>query len=302
MRIAIRDHQNKSVGLVKAIRVHGEHEIVDVGEFADILLIDHDVTMFYKNIIERYHAAGSKIVLYPHGATAHLAWDGVWPVDSRVDAYLAQSEGQAEVMRRYGYPNPIYVTGWHWCEQKRFKNKQSERPSVLFAPIHPQNSGFIFSKVRNATRNALDYLYTLKGFDITVRHIGDIAQNKLSDYSGIKFVQGHTDNSIEDIDNADLVVSFGTFAYLAIARGIPTIMYRQDIPYFDGHSEESVKFAAHFYLYRDYIRYPYDVTDELDINWVMSQETGIKQWKKNFIGEIIDPAKLNEILEDILHA
>ena len=302
MRIAVRDHQNKSAGLVKAIRERGKHQIVEVGHFADMLLIDHDVTLYYKNIIERYKTADAKIVLYPHGATAHLAWDGVWPIDSRVDAYLAQSNGQAEVMQTYGYPNPIHVTGWHWCEQKRFKETEPERKTVLFAPIHPQNSGFIYSKVKDLTRKVLDQLYALEDFDITVRYVGDIEDNRLDDYSGINFVKGFKDNSIEDIDKADLVVSFGTFAYLAIARGTPTIMYRQGIPYFDGHSEDSVRYATHWNLYKDFMRYPYDIEDKPDIGKVMNNEKSIKDWKSNFIGEQINPDVLDDILEGIYHA
>lgn len=301
MRIAVRDHQNKSIGLVKAIGDYGKHQIVEFEQFADMLLIDHDVTSYYKNIIERYTLAGAKIVLYPHGATAHLAWDGVWPVDSRVNAYLAQSEGQAEVMRRYGYPNPIYVTGWHWCEQKKFKETTPEKKTILFAPIHPQDSGFIYSKVKDLTTKALDYLCTLKDFDITVRYLGDIKQNRLDDYSGINFVQGYADNSIADIDRADLVVSFGTFAYLAIARGIPTIMYRQSIPYFDGHNEENVRFASNYHLYEDFIKYPYDVEDEPNIEKVVNSDKTIIQWKDKFIGEQINPERLNDSLEEIFY-
>ena len=289
MRVAIRDHQNKSRGLVQAL---SDFEVVPLGVPADFLLIDHDATAYYRQVIDAYHKTGAKVYLYPHGATAHLAWDGVWPEYEKVSGYLAMSEGQAETMRRYGYSKPISVTGWHWCEQKPFRAWNRERKAkVLFAPIHALNNGFLFKEVKEETQLVFERLCALP-VDLKVRYIGDLESCGIERVNDVEYVKGSKDNSIEDIDEADFVVSFGTFAYLSVARGKPTLFYRQDIPYFDAHSNDDIRYAEHWDFYGDYMRYPIDVLDHSFIE--ANQEQA--EWRKLFIGEQITPERMKGIL------
>ena len=291
MRVAIRDHQNKSAGLMDAIRRSHKLEYAPPGHYADVLLIDHDATDYYKKYIDVYKEIGAKVYLYPHGATAHLAWDGVWPVYDKVDGYLAMSEGQAETMRRYGYPKPVKVTGWHWCEQKAFKPAQGRK--VLYAPIHVLGNGFIHADVRDMNTLVMERLCQLD-IQLKVRYVGELDACGIEVVNDVEYVKGNADNSYRDIDQSDFVVSFGTFAYLAIARGKPTMMYRQEIPYFDGHSAETVKEAESWELYGDYMEYPINVLED---NAFKKSNTEQKDWRDLFIGDQITPERLEAALD-----
>lgn len=290
--VAVRDHQNKSRGIVDAIRRSKHLELVEIGGKADILLVDHDVTIYYRNLIDAYKAAGAKVLLYPHGATAHLAWDGVWPVHKNTDGFLAMSEGQAEVMEIYGYPKPIRVTGWHWCEQKPFQKFAGGKPKVLYAPIHVLGNGFIHQPIKELNALVFEWLCG-KNIDLKVRYVGDLAACGIERAGSVEYTQGKADNSIADIDAADYVVSFGTFAYLAVARGKPTIMYRQDIPYFDGHAEDDVREAESWELYEEFMRYPVDALEE---DAFALANIDPVEWKERFIGEQMTVERLEEAL------
>lgn len=295
--VTFRDHQNKSAGLYQSLMMDARFKIVPLGEPADILLIDHDATAYYRQIIDTYKAIGTKIVLYPHGATAHLAWDGVWPVYDKVDAFLAMSEGQAETMHRYGYPKPVYVTGWHWCEIKPFRRSYNKR--ILFAPIHALNNGFLHPEVKRLNGRVHDALAKTAGKELSVRYMGDLDIIGIKPDERVEYHRGAADNSYHDIDTADLVVSFETFAYLSIARGKPTVMYRQEIPYFDGHDEQSIRYAKHWKQYGDFMRYPVTIGQDGLVSGNAFDPDQIAEWKQLFIGEPMPEGRLGDILESI---
>ena len=298
--VSVHNHQNKASGLIAEIRRDERFEYVDFLSYADILLIDHDATEYYKRAIMTYKRSGAKVLLYPHGATAHLAWDGVWEPFDMVDGFIAMSYGQAETMWRYGYPKPVYVTGWHWCEKKPFTPAQGKE--VLFAPIHALSNGFIHPDIKALNGLIHDQLCRMN-IGLTVRYIGSLEDCGIeSTHNDVIYTQGRPDNSIDDIDSADYVVSFGTFAYLAIARGKPTIMYRQDLPYFDGHSIENIKEAENWELYGDFMRYPIDMPHEGDILAQANADSlELSEWKDLFIGDQMAPGTLGDILLEVMN-
>lgn len=294
MRIAVRDHQNKSTGLVSEIVRDERLTLIEFGQAADILLIDHDVTPYYRNIIDAYHGHGAKVLLYPHGATAHLAWDGVWPECSKVSGFLAMSEGQRLVMQKYGFTKPVHVTDWHWCEIKPFEGAVGN--NVLFAPIHALSNGFIHPDIKHLNTLVFETLCKMS-VNLKVRYVGELEHCGIDpNVNNVHYKKGGADNSIGDIDKADYVVSFGTFAYLAVARGKPTIMYRQDIPYFDGHAAAEIREAEHWHNYEDYMRYPLDIPAEEDLFMLANKEHIIKTWRRLHIGDQMKPGVLGDIL------
>ncbi len=159
---------------------------------------------------------------------------------------------------------------------------------MLFAPIHALNNGFIRQEIKDLTALVFERLCALP-IDLTVRYIGNLELETVND---VKYKKGNADNSIGDIDAADFVVSFGTFAYLAIARGKPTMMYRQEIPYFDGHAEDDIREAEHWDYYEEFMKYPLDVLDN-SFNEANEEQS---EWRKRFIGEQITPERMKEIL------
>ena len=195
------------------------------------------------------------------------------------------SKGQAITMMAYGYEPPIYITGWHWCDQMPFQPFTKERKlNVLYAPIHALNNGFIYHEIKELNALIFEQLCT-KPINLVVRHVGSMESCGIEMVNDVVYHPAHVYNQIDDIDHADVVISFGTFGYMAVARGKPTLFYRQDIPYFDGHSEESILFAENWDDYGDYMRFPYDYPE----NSFMDAMDDPVKWKNTFIGPQITP-------------
>lgn len=287
---AFRDHQNKSLGLVCALRDLGWRPASE----PDLFLIDFDGPPYHKELIHRFHSHGSRVVVYPHGGTAQICMD-IWQPTPEVAGYLAFSPGQAETLEKMGYPSPVHVVGWWWCEQRDPRPVPSDPQRVLFAPIHPLGNGFIHPLHRDANRRAFaDLLANFRPEQISVRHYREIEANGLWHVPGVEYHQGALDNSTADIDAADVVVSYGTFAYLAIARGVPTVMYAQDYPHGDGNSEQEWTPARNWDAYAELLRYPVNVVTEL-----RGSERAVADWRTLFIGEQLDARKMAHALERV---
>lgn len=292
MRIALHDHQNKGKPLARALAEAG-HELTTIEP--ELLLIDFDGPEYYRRIIEHFDVP---TVLYPHGATAMAAWDGIWSLGDEIAGYIAMSKGQADILRSYGFPRPVYEVGWWWCDIEPYR--PAERlDRVLFAPIHPLNNGYIRPEVAEVNRAAFaDLLAHICPDKISVRFIHSIEGCGLWREERVEYHQGQMDTTVEDIETADAVVGYGTFAHLAAARGKPVVMFGQDLPLWDGHEPGKVKFAVHWDDYREIIRYPVNSIAHLD---ECNREPAI-YWRERMIGYPLDIQRLNTAIEEISHA
>lgn len=284
MRFVIHDHGMGSLPLQDAIiRLGGEIVMSN----PDILLIDHDGPEYYRDIIERTKA--KKTVLYPHGADAFPAWDGVWGPHPETDAVLCWADGYKKVLETYKYPNPVYPIGWYLTELKSFQPTEIiEGTKILYAPVHRLNNGYIRHELLN--RNQFVYSWLLAGIsklniDLTVRHVGNIESSGLWPAYKVTYSRARHDTMISDIEAADIVIACGTFARLAIALGKPTIMYDGDLIYEDGHRRPAMTWNE----YKDFIHYPYQLYKDnntvigIDPECLRSDE-GILEWRELFIG------------------
>lgn len=286
---AFHEHQGKSLGLVRGLRALGWTP----AQVPDLFLVDFDGRPYYQELIRRYKGMGAKVVLYPHGATAQLCLD-IWPNSPEVDAYLVFSEGQAEVLRRFRYPRPVYATGWHWCEQQPTRALGSVR-RVLFAPIHPYGNSFLHPIHAEANRKAFADILDHFPLDvISVRLIGAPETNGIQYIPGVEYHQASLEISTADMDRADLVVSYGTFAYLAVARGLPVVMYGQDYPLMDGDSLEETVTAKHWDEYGEYMAFPVNQIADLP-----GSERAVRLWRDTFIGEQMTGEWLSAVLAEI---
>jgi len=303
--IAIRRHQNKAVILGDALK-QGGFNVVKSPKPADALLIDHDIEEYgHLDTVRRYGKAGKPVFIYPHGAAPILVWDGMHEPSDMITANFVTSKGHQQVMKRYGYPTPTHVIGWYLCDQKPWKSTDCVK--VLFAPVHPVlGHVFMFPEDRETNRRTYERLLEIDDIDLTVRHIGSLEANGLwetEETDTHRVCQGKTDNTFEDIDNADLVIANGTIAYMAIARGKPTIMMSQLVhakePTIDTHERLD---AVSVDKYRDYMRFPFDVENKeelTDIMWDACKREP-KQWRKRFIGDQFDPQKFCELVEGLM--
>jgi hypothetical protein len=300
MRIAIKDHLGKGIPLARVLAAAG-HELVKITQYADLLLIDLDAPKYgYREVIDAHRAAGAKVLLYPHGGSPLLAYDGFLEPYENVDGNLVIAPGHAEVMRRYGYPSPIHVVGWSLCDQAPFRPAAAVR-RVLFAPTHP--SGFGHLSDLELELNARQFARLLEGpWELTVRYLGTLEQNGLWEVPGVNYVRGDWSPATGDIDAADVVVAApGTFPALTVARGAPMVTYGQGQPATDGVPGETLVALRNLDRYEQYMRYPYDMDDgpvDEVLHAAAAREATV--WRRRFIGEQIAPAATAQLLERIV--
>lgn len=296
MRIAIRDHQNKSEPLRLALESQGI-ECTDERFAADVLLIDTDFPVWqYRQIIDWHKERGAKIVLYPHGANPNIVWDGLYEPYYQVDACLVPAEGHKDIMQRYGYPKPIHVCGWFLSDVNPMRNPAGKR--VLFAPIHPNGAGLLGTVEKSWNVQIWESLLAIPGLDLTVRYLGSLAANGLTIEPNITYIAGRYDGSTSDIDKADVVVASGTYAYLALAKGVPTVGF------FTGLDDEHPRKPDHWDDYCHDLAFPLDAGAG-NMPGLMTQafcgeiET-TDEWRKRMIGKKLDAEKLVKILKEII--
>jgi hypothetical protein len=295
LKVACKDHYRQSIPLLQAVHQAG-HDLVSAA--ADALLVDLDPP-FYRHLIDAFADQGAKIVLYPHGGGGPvLSYDGLWEPYERVDANMVTGIGHAEFLRRIDYPTPVHVVGWSFCELRPFQPRTDIR-DVVFAPTHPNGDGTMMEKRREL--NAEVFARLLEGpWQVTVRFIGTLEQNGLWAEDGVEYVSAQLLTQTEQIDAADAVVAGdGTFPTLAIARGVPTVMYGQGTLALGLPDEEPTQLQrAERYL--DYIRYPFDAEDgPLDeiVHAAGRSDAPIADWRRRFIGEPLDPRAVVAAIE-----
>jgi hypothetical protein len=119
---------------------------------------------------------------------------------------------------------------------------------------------------------------------------------------GVKFVNGRGRPMFAEMDVADVVVAGdGTFPTIAIARGVPTVMYSQHRPAWGLPGEQQV-IPRRLALYEDYNRFPFDAEDgPLDevVHAAARSEAPIAHWKRRFLGEPFDALAAVRIIETV---
>jgi hypothetical protein len=244
----------------------------------DLLLIDMDFGVYAK-VIDSFPG---EVVIYPHGAGPILTW-GVHEPHERVSKNLVTSEGHKEVMLRYGYPKPIEVIGWYLCELGEWKPPQGNK--VLYCPIHPIMGGkFMFEE---DTKENVRVFRELMGMDVdlSVRYRHQLVMNGLHIEDNVDYYKARW---FDDLENYDLVVANGTLAYVAIAKGIPTVMLKQDTCVREpGDGLGDRVEARSVEKYWEYMRYPYGSEDFTESMRLAAEREPV-EWKERFIGKQMD--------------
>ena len=305
MKAFFCDHQNKSVGLQVALLTVG-HEIVGHPDHADVVFADYPVHWHGDRlaILEAAHARGALCLGYQHGGPPTMQYDGIAQPCPTLTADLVHGEGHAELMRRIGYPVPVHVAGWHYCKTRKFKPPDKIR-HVLFAPAHPWADGHTNQDYwYDLNRRAYQALEAYECEQKTVRFFGSLAANGIYPQPGITLTRSRLDNirgQVKQIDQADLVIADGTFAYLAIARGKPTIMVAQNRIVHNDTATLTVN-VERWEAYKDYLRWPYDFDDGPFPDTAEAARQGSEradEWKSLFVGEQLDPEDLDDYLQEL---
>ncbi len=301
LRIAITDHFREAVPIAHALHDAG-HQIVSGGP-ADLLLIDLDPPRYgYRELIDLHKGMGAKVLVYPHGGGASTAYDGLIEPYEPVDGQLVMGWGAVEQLRRLGYRRPAHTIGWSYCPQLPFRPRADVR-RIVFAPVHPGGDGSLLAYRRE--QNASIFAQLVAGpWDVVVRHIGTVEQNGIWEASGVRFVQGKMDLSHAEIDAADAVVAGdGTYPAMAVARGVPTVIYGQFSPTSFGAEGEPAAPLRSLHLYEDLARYPMDAADgPLDevLHAAARDDRAIADWRRRWIGEPFHGSTVATVIERLV--
>ena len=291
------NHQSKGKAFVNALQEAGWTQ-VSPSSRPDVVLADSDVTPLRLENLKRLHDAGSKVFVFPHAARVNISYDfpGVTPFDGTI-AQFVSAETHKRVLEIIGYPKPVHVVGWSYCPIVPFRPVRQVQ-KVLFAPIHANGNNWLSDLDKDLNYQTMDRLLRAKkanGFELQVRFIGNLESCGLKRVEGVKFFRGEPNQSYNMIDRADLIVSHQTFAYIAVARGRPTLMMGEGLTPRMGNAPENLCLAKNWDEYKHLLMYPYDILAVQDTYGLMEQvakvNPAVESWKRNVIGVPFDGRK-----------
>lgn len=302
-RYFVSPHQNKERAYVAALAEAGYHASPHPRLWLAFALYDLDVRHRVPTL-EDLRRRGVPVFIYPHSARPMVQWDGMHPVWPHSRAAFVIAEGHREVMERFGYPIPMEVTGWTFCPILPFQ--AVEKPErILFGPIHPSVSGWMAEVDIGLNRNTFERLQAYckeTGARLTVRHVKKLELCGLKRVPGVDYVMGLPDLSTREIDRADVVVGHQTFAYLAIARGKPTLMMGEYIPPRTVVNGQCA-YVSSWEKYADLLTFPLDILLGDAANMIARAcrpEAAVEAWRERFIGRPFEPRVFVERLESYL--
>lgn len=289
MRIGVFDYQGKSHYLIEALAADERFSFQTDPYKCELVLSDTDhpggAPIGKHDLLKDLSQRGIRIVLYPHGAPPILDHDGIHPLWLPVVCDLVHGEGHREVRRRFGYKRRTEVVGWSYCEMVKLGGPSTAPISqLLFAPIHPwADRQTILPAHKELNRRGYDAFLEHPAPFKTVRMFGADDPNGIDRrFDGVEYTDTRP-SMLDAIDEADAVISYGSFAYMALARGKPVVMLD---PYPNPWDDTGQFRARHYDDYAEYARYPSGLGDApLDELF----QYDVSEWKRLFVGEPFDP-------------
>jgi len=301
-KYALFNHHGKADAYLRALPASRYERVNEesTGE-VDFVLTDHAILSRIKDLYRFWDYYTERFFVYPHAARPNVVNDIVEEWD-KITAHFVAAPGHVWVMRAYGYEKPIHVAGWHLCPVRKFQTHKRPR-RVLFAPIH-YRCAEIDQDVNREAFTRLARLAESNDIQLTVRHIGELGPCGIEPvwHPNITYTQGELRPCWEQIDRADVVVSHQTFAWIAVARGIPTVMMAEDMP---AHLvTEPPQFARNWNKYQDVMAFPLDILSCEDtlglLGRAVKKNDAVEAWKARMIGEAFSPGRFREVLEKYL--
>jgi hypothetical protein len=297
MKIGFKDTRGNGQRLHDALRAAG-HDI-EPGRRGDVLLSDHDVRLApYGALCDAY----SRVFVHPHGAGYIASWvNATWRNHPHTRGMFVHGVGQADILRRCGYPLPVEAIGWSFCDTAPFRSSLAPR-RVLFAPQHPDHVGELLAELRVENQRILDLLHELP-VEVTVR---EVSPHPLG-LSGVWWESQHGNGCVDDaaraVDAFDCVIGAAwTLPCIALARGVPTLMYGQH-GYNAWHMvgdrcAQTIPMHPPWSITPDLERYPFDAgaAETPKDLWrlilrVCAGAQSAAKWRERFIGPQMVPAE-----------
>lgn len=306
---ALQPHQGKEQAYVEALQAAGWHKNTYYRAPVKFALYDLDSGrggVGWAESLRVYAERGVPFFLYPHAARPMVQYDGIIKVNPGVRCLFTHAAGGKQVLELFGFEKPVEVVGWSFCKIKPFQ-PSAQVKSVVFGPIHPNHNGYLDKVDKEINAKAFDKIFAWcqkSGAKLIVRHLHAVEENGIPRKDDVVYYRGSADQSTADIDQADLVVGHQTFAYLAVARGKPTLMMGENLPPRSGNSEDSFRYVQNWDKYKDLLMYPLDIlqTRSVDklIEKAVSSDEAIRTWRDLFIGKKFDSKLFVEKLESYL--
>lgn len=305
MRFCAKDHLGESIPFAKAL-IDAGHEFSPDGP-SDLFLIDLDPDKWgYRDVIDFYRDCGAVVLMYPHGAPAStLCYDNLYDPYEGVDGQLTNGTGEIDFFRSIGIERPARAVGWQLCAQ--FEFRRSEDPKrIVFAPTHVNGDGSLDDDRRAKNGEIFQKLLELPWeTELVVRYIGELDRCGLwKDERVFRYVPGNYEITTVEIDASDCVVAgVGTYPCLAVARGVPTVMYGQFRAAMYGERGEEAIPLRNVEKYREIVRYPLDADDSDSLGALIrfachDNEKTIGDWKRAWIGERFDGPAFAKMVEE----
>ena len=309
----IYNHQCKGNAYVRALWDRGYRRNCHNNrpQLVDFILTDHANTTRIGWLKDFALCGTNKFFVYPHTARPNLVND-ITPEFEGVTAHFVAAPGHVDVMRAYGYEKSLHVVGWSLCPIQPFRPREAPR-KVLFAPIHERCAKIDKEANLKAFRRLVKLAEEGK-IHLTVRYYkaekgSGLAGSGLEEYRHPEIEYHQIENlepDWEEIDQADVVVSHQTFAWMAVARGVPTVMFGSDIPAHLVPMRQPETYAQHWSSYRRMLAYPYDLTEAAPsrvmgmLRRAVQDDREIRDWKQRMIGEAFDDDAFVSALEGYL--
>ena len=301
------NHQQKADVLIQALTARGWEQTRRTSE-AYFVLSDVDVQPYAKRI-EEYRRNGTPVFLYPHAARPSLFhdFDGLAP-SKYISASFVTSQGHVEILETIHKQHRFEIIGWFLCPIKPYRPRADFR-RVIFAPIHPNaddSLSQIDRRINCDTFKKLIQLVQAGHIELTVRYIRGLEKNGLWIEDGITYNQVEPRVSLAEIDQADLVISHQTYAYLAVARGVPTIMMGEsEIPRIVGTlTRGELRHVRSWEKYKHLLMYPLDILAEEDtlglFKRAIASDEEIMDWRRRLVGEPFDENRFVNAVESYL--
>lgn len=306
MNFLYYDHQGKGKPFYNTLISKGWSRTAQEDN-AHIVLYDAEINRHEQ--IKRLHKKGKPVFIYPHAARPDLLPDFKgYSAAPDLTAHFVITEGHVEIMEAYGYPHPMPVVGWSMCPIEPFRERERAR-QVLFAPIHSSRSGAmskIDRAINEATFKVLHQLVKEDQIELIVRYLYNIKFTGVpEEVEDVTYVKGSPDMSYAMIDRADVVVSHQTFAHIAVARGVPTVMMAENVPPRYTVTTGDYVLCRSWDKYAHLLRFPLDILRGNDPYKVLEDATKSRQdvadWRERMIGNnMFDPLKFMEVVNAYL--
>jgi hypothetical protein len=272
---------------------------------ADFILTDKEPTSAIHREKFIKLIAGRPVFYFPHTPYAYWLWDGKLPMHTPICCNFVVGEGAVMGMKAYGYPYRVEKVGFPRCEVKPFK--PTNGTNLLYAPPRLMGAGWWWNQgEREAHLKAMRWIIeNIESFDnVTVNYSVSKELSNVTDFEGYSKVRlmdiGNSrrlgaKTAIKAFDGVDLVISCKTLGYLAVANGIPAILY--------GYEEGETYRSDHYELYRSHYEFPlklHNMTIDDVLNVRAAENSSVEQWKRVNIGTSFDAAKFLSIVDEYL--